>query len=230
MAFEDFTTYVAVDDSAELSIAANKIDYTVLAVDELVYVAKNFGTDYFGDFKIQVKVYLSEATKDGSGAAGSLVTWGMSNTYHTWYPMGVNGDGFTLRFGRTGDNYLFSLQDMDNASLDSYIVGTTVPVELWLEIERANTTLTCKVYSDAYSTLIDTMSITCETTAFSDLIAVAGVNTSSDDDTTTGYVENLEIISVNFGGIVSTKKNFELTNKIYRNMYGNPSTGMGSEI
>ncbi len=116
--------------------------------------------------------------------------------YHTRQDIfdSVNGLFLTIATVAGGALDILNLRTFPGNHQDFYTIPS-VPVDLWLEIKRVGTTLTCKIYSDVYSTLITTLSVTCSTDTMRYHNAVSSLEVTADDDTITGYIENFNIIS-----------------------------------
>lgn len=201
-AYEDFMKYTEVDSSKELLVSTNQIDFTTLAIDEDVYVTKDFGFDYFsGDFVHRFKVHFESATFDG-GNAGQCTPWAMTNTdIHTLTELWAGTDGIFLQMYRSGAAYWFNLDErMTGSDNSDFWQIPSVPVTYYLEVERSGTTVTVKIYSDAYSTLEKTMTMTATAGALRYITPLAGMGGGADADTITGYTANYQLVSGEVGG------------------------------
>lgn len=224
MAIVDFDTYTEQDLSGEITVTPTKIDVIDFAIDEVAYVTKDYGADYFGDFIHRQKTHFESATNDG-GNAGVCLVWSLvPDTYHSRQDIFDNTNGLMIEMG-TGAIDVVNLRTFPGNNQDFYTIPS-VPVDFWFEIERVSTTLTCKIYSDAYSTLITTLSVSCSADTMRWHNAVAGIKTGADADTITAYVEDFDP-EPSIGAIVEVKKNFHMITRPVINMTGPPSTGMG---
>jgi len=107
---QDFTTYTEVDPNSRITRTASKVTWAGLTRDEVAYVAKNMGADYFnGDFVHQFEIEFS-------GQSGTPVTifWAVSRSLGDRADMGVGwyisfawehttGYGLTLKCHRWAD-------------------------------------------------------------------------------------------------------------------------------
>lgn len=96
----------------------------------------------------------------------------------------------------TSGVHFIGIEDEQNDNGDSYS-GASLSTNYYLEIQRSGTTLTCKIYSDAtFTTLVDTLSIVCNSTSWRYLSAFAGENSGfAGTVQTSGYFENLILVS-----------------------------------
>ncbi len=197
LGLQDYTTFTEKDLSGELTVIANRVTFTALAIDEDVYVGKDFGVDNFGDFIHRLKVSIDEFTHNASGQSGTVNLYSLCDTeLYTTIPINSSGHGLVIYAGTTnGVDYYITVLDVGASTSDQY-VAPTPPYDRWLEVEKAGTTITVKIYSDAFSTLVDTLTITGEDIIFRYLGALGGWNQGgADPDTATGYVENLTLVT-----------------------------------
>ena len=190
---EDYTTYTEVDTAGELTVIANRITFTGLAIDEAVSVGKDFGVDYFGDFVHKFKLHVEELTDNASGQKGTFNAYSLCDTeLYTTIPINSSGHGLVIYVARAGV-YSLTLLDVGAGTQDQYVTPTP-PYDLWFEVERVGTTVTAKIYSDAFSTLVDTLTLIGENITFRYLGALGGWEQGgADPDTATGYVEDLDL-------------------------------------
>lgn len=192
---EDYTTYTEVDTAGELTVISNRITFTGLAIDEAVSVGKDFGVDNFGDFIHKFKVHIDEFTHNASGQAGTVNLYSLCDTeLYTTIPINSSGHGLVIYAGTpNGSTYHMTVLDVGASVSDQY-ASPTPPYDRWLEVEKSGTTITVKIYSDAFSTLVDTLTITGENITFRYLGALGGYEQGgADPDTATGYVEDLDL-------------------------------------
>ncbi len=193
---ENYTTYDEVDTAGELTVISNRITFTGLAIDEVVSVGKDFGVNNFGNFIHKFKVHIDEFTHNASGQAGTVCLYSLCNA-EIYTALGVNSSGHGLFiYAGTADGiaYHMTVFDVESGLSDQYFPTLTPPYDMWLEVEKSGTTITVKIYSDAYSTLITTLTVTGEDIAFRYLGALGGWGQAgADPDTATGYVEDLDL-------------------------------------
>jgi len=170
LALEDFTTYTEVDPESDIEVTANKCAVTTMERATAAYVWKDFGTDHFGDFE-HLHKFVLQAEVDSCWAG----VWALSNSYHVVWDMYSNNDGLGVELQTTaGGETRLNLRDYENTNVDFFVLGGAVYTG-YCTTERAGTTCTCKLYSDASRTnLIDTLSITCTTTPCQWLHAALG--------------------------------------------------------
>jgi hypothetical protein len=64
-------------------------------------------------------------------------------------------------------------------------------------MERSGTTLTLKIYSDRFMTILaDTLTLTCEAGTKRYLYAMTSEDEAAESDTFTGWIRNIKIVSV----------------------------------
>ena len=194
MATENFTTYTEVEEVADIfSVAAGKIDFSNVPLDETSYVYKDFSAGHFGDFEHKVTVYLSDVNE---GSSTSLCGLGQSNEL-TVFPLHT-GDGLSTNI-RGQDSV--SLRDIRILEIDGGSEGASdlgvilVNTIYYLTISRSGTTYQTLVYDDSGRTnLIHTLSITCIATTFRyNMAAETGDYGANGGRRITGYIENLDL-------------------------------------
>jgi len=187
-------SFAEVDSGNDITVAASKITVSTMQKVAISHVTKNYGADYWGDFKIREKV-----TWTAGGLWSQAVCLGVSNSPDfTFKEMSWASEGLATHLHvSSGPIYYVGMLDFSGGGMsDSYSFGGSAPGAFWIEMERASTTATLKIYSDAFSTLIDTLTITCAATTYDSLIAVASSDYSG-STISTFDVEDLQIISDN---------------------------------
>lgn len=181
-AYEDFTTYTEVDPNTHITVAANELDLADLARNEDAYVYDDKGAGHFGDFEHLVDIQILST----SGAGSLSAPWGVSNNINDVLAWAT---GLYIRLnGGTGE---IRLVEVNGGSFDTYAGAR----DTWyyLTIERSDTTLTCKIYSDASRTiLVDTLSVTCLTTTYRYVYGCASYN-SGHANAYDGDVDQLDL-------------------------------------
>ena len=175
MAFEDYTGvgYVEVDPFGHLSRATNTVTITNMSKGEDAYVYKDFTVDYFGDFTHHHKVKI---TAQSGFALGSL--WSLANLINDTFFIRNNDDLLNITATANGSTLRLYQSQSGTWTFDSFVY--TLNVDYWLTLERLGTSCTCKIYSDSgRTTLLDTLSVTCGTTAFRYFYPASSWNVSS---------------------------------------------------
>lgn len=193
MAIEDFTTYTEVEEVSDwFSVAASKIDFTDVGLNETSYVYKDYTAAHFGNFEHLITYYLS-STNLGSNT--SLAGYALLNEIDEWN--GVSGDGLWIFFrGSTSPLAEIRILEKDGGVEDGVDTGTiSLDTIYYLTVERSGTTLTCKIYDDSGRTnLIDTLSATVINTTFRYLFGIELFdNGANGTRKITGYIENLDL-------------------------------------
>jgi hypothetical protein len=189
MPYEDFTTYTEVDPNSHISVSANNVNHLHYR-DEDAYVYEDFGAGYFGDFEHLVVVNFTS----GQNASYSW-TWMLANAVDDVKGLTSASEKFVGLRGNWWDGTLDVLTlwyyDGSNNHTDSYDASPNTPY--YLTIERSNTTLTCKIYSDAErSNLLDTLALDVTSDAFRYVFVCNTENTGSSAG---GYtdIDNLDL-------------------------------------
>lgn len=166
MAKEDFTTYTEVDDTANLITVASSthIDFTGRRHTVKVngYLYKDYGLDYFGDFKHNIDVKWVSDT-------------GLNSEFATCWLVSKDAIDEEIDIRTVGNRYVsvtLFIQDPEGYrqirlcywdgtlwNVDTYTASSGT--QYYLTIQRIGTALTCKIYSDANRTvLLDTLTLT----------------------------------------------------------------------
>ena len=195
MAIENLTTYTEVDSGSDITITAPSASFDTMFQNANSYVYKDFGAGNFGDFEIEFEAEIISATSDGGGNNGAVVLCCVSNQVGTWPVWDSNSDGLFIDTYYLSTQYHTRIYDQSNNNNDEYIWPVSVSIPLtYFTFKRNGTTLTCEIYSDsARTTLIDTLTVTCETGTKRYLYALGSRNSGS-TATITGNTQNFEII------------------------------------
>ena len=188
MAYEDLTTFTEVDPSNHWSQTATRNTGNPIIDVENSYVYKDYGVDYFGDYKHHVDACL---TTSGAFLMGrpNIGVWGVTDNPGAYEDL---TEGQIVAFYRINGGTKLYLEDIGNSNNDSYVIG--VGTVYYLIIERSGSTCTCKIYSDSDRTaLLDTLSITCQTTLLQYLMAGFAPHGTSGSSSVTGYSENFDL-------------------------------------
>ena len=152
---EDFTTYDETDPGNDITVAANTL--TMVACSDHSWVSDDKGTDHFGDFVHRLRT----KTVDGITSAVWLVA-NTADSFRNHYSAGQQAVALYWRAGPT-----LRLRDLKDASQDT-TPNLSLNTEYWIEITRASTTYTVKIWDDDYDgNLVDTITTTGVATEFS---------------------------------------------------------------
>jgi len=184
----------SVDENGDYTISQFKIHANSMRRDANSYNYIDYGVDYFGDFEIQCVVEI-EASENYSNFEFLM----LANTIGTRQDHLDASEGIGIQaYGGAGDSNA-ELQIYDNplSNSDIYEPGGTTISRKYCTWKRVGTTLTLEIYSDAARTvLVDTLTITCSSTAFRYLhIGCGRENTSVGDSEITAFVEKVKIIT-----------------------------------
>jgi len=160
--------------------------------DAVSYVYKDFGAGHFGDVEVD---FDFEITATFSLYAGEIICC-ISNTIGTQNDLTVANDGIIIVSYTNAGNIRISIFDYNLDNSDHYYTGGTTSPHLYCTFKRIGSTATLDLYSDSdRTTLVDALSITCETGSKRYFYALASRAAANEvDDTQTGYVQNFEII------------------------------------
>ena len=180
MAYENLTTFTEVDAGGYYSQTTVRNTGTLVASSPDVYVYKDYGVTYFGDYTMNVDIKLT-AHQPGS----YLTMWAVSNTLgNAWDFL----DGQAIYFSKSGVQYKLWLEDYETWNSDTADVD--INTTYYLTISRSGTTATCKIYTDsARTTLLDTLTITCGNATLRYLYAGASLS----GDNNSGWSENFDL-------------------------------------
>jgi hypothetical protein len=192
--YENFTTYTEVDAESDFTVTATKALYDTMERDVISYVYKDYGTNYFDNFDINFEIEVTYSQNVGLNGLFAI-----SNTIDTLSAQITATDGIHVRAYANSSNMTLYLKDANTGNEDSWVVGgTTIPLR-YCRITRVGTTCTLYIYSDsARTTLVDTLSITCETGAKRYLYALCSYETASTGNDQSGYTQNLQILAPDY--------------------------------
>jgi len=134
------------------------------------YLYKNYGSGHFENFRHSVQGSCTDVTLDVGFYGSGVAVWALSNSpayvwanYDAAYEYSYVGffptDAATL-------NIRLLFCDNPEYNADTY-ADTLWGYNYYFEIERDDTTLTCKIYKEATMlTLLDTLSVSCTTVSF----------------------------------------------------------------
>jgi len=161
MAIENLTTYIEVDSGSDITVTAPSASFVAMPREVVSYVYKDFGAGYFTDFDIDFEFQITAMSTTGVASIFSV-----SNTIGTFQDQITAGDGLrVVAYGNT-NNFQIQIRDENIVAGDVYTYGGTSTPLLYCTVKRNGTTFTLDVYSDSGRTsLLDTLTITCETGA-----------------------------------------------------------------
>lgn len=184
MTYEDLTTYTEVDPGNDFIQTATRNTYDNDNLSRDAYVYKDYGIDFFGDYIHKVDIYCSSLPT----TMAQHIMWGVTNIPSSYTDM---ASGQIVTMGADAIQRIIRLKDKGNGNSDTYVFSLTT--SYYLTIKRIGTTLTCKIYSDSSRTiLLDTLSITCQTTSWR-YLEIAGSYDFGSGTGLTGYSENLNL-------------------------------------
>ena len=184
--YEDFTTYTEVDEDGDLTVTATRITVDAMRFDAVSYVRDSKGSGHFGDFEHLVALCFG-AFDSPSFIGGWAVTSGQS----TLQDMLDNDDGIAMWFWRNAaGQHRIATRDCTNDDNDFWDCSAD---DYWLTIERAGTTFTCKIYSDASrTTLEDTLSHSCGTDTYQYVFGCYSRDATGSGEAG-GYIEYIDL-------------------------------------
>ena len=194
MALEDFTDtdiWTEIDAEGVRTVTANKIATVDIPDNVTNYVQGDFSTDHFGDFEHLLKTVQ---TSVDAGSVGGI--WAVTDApVGTWSGMVSDNTGISLHWYRTDSNYDLVLKEWWAYTTDKYReTNSGLPRTVYVTVSRSGTTGQALIYSDAgRTTLLDTITITVETTKLRYLHAVWSYTYGSGLLVQTYDVENLDI-------------------------------------
>jgi hypothetical protein len=176
---EDLTTYIEVDNDGDYTVTATGVVVDTARRDCGSSIYKDFGADHFGEYEHLLEVEII-------GTSGSFPlqnTWHLSNVVAaTRTSMDTNNNGVQVTI--FNDNLYYRQEH--NPSEDSYDASTGNVY--YLTIMRDASTQTMEIYSDEErTTLLDTLSITFNGTAYRYAGPVGGHDSGFEPSSTTSY-------------------------------------------
>ena len=202
---ENFGGWIETDPNSKIEVISNRVTYTSLNRDEDAYVYKDKGVDYFsGNFEIQ----FTHKSIDGATDTGVVSIWAIANLVDD--AIGIDTANSSSLAVYAGNNAgathaYFTILELDAGtqySSSAYIgdYGT----DYYFTIKRneavgAYGTLYCYIYSDSARTnLLSTLSKALHSSRkdFRYIYALQSRNNAESWVTHSGYVEDVEIISI----------------------------------
>jgi len=194
--YEDFTTYI--ENDGDIDVTASTVTFTTMRRDADAYLYKDFGAGHFGDFEHLFTFRLTGAE------AGDLDSREWANIHilsDATGPLSLNSNDlfgiFLMQNADVDDVVFLMLIQLENGAVVDYATSNlyTKDISRYLTIKRAGTTGTLKIYSDSARTnLLETVTITCNTTTYRYLHVVQSENLMTDpSDHISGFVSNLDL-------------------------------------
>lgn len=179
---EVFTDYTPVDTNSRFTIISNKITVTSMTGDDSgqhVYADK--GADHFGDFE---HLYQQCVTSINSGA--SLFFWSLANSIGD-YPQ---SPALYMYFQDT--TAYMTLLERPSVNLDYY--NGAPNTDYFMTVSRDGTDATAEIRTGSHEgTLVDTLAITCATTAYRYIYGVSNYDDNDSGKILSGYIQDLDL-------------------------------------
>jgi hypothetical protein len=197
---EDLTGYSETDSGSDITVTSTQISFDTMQRVANSWVSKDFGAGFFGDFEFDFEAEVTAS----SGADAYAGIFNIGNTDGTVQDMITAGAGHVVEAYYDGADFTVNLYDIGTTNSDSMVLSTTsVMPQYYFTINRTSTTLTLYIYSDSGRTsLVDTLTVTCQSTTWRYLIPLASRD-SAGTTTITGYVKNLQYQGTQAVGVSS---------------------------
>jgi hypothetical protein len=171
--YVDFTPYTEVDSGGDITVTPYKADVVSMLEDEVSWLVYDYGASYLsGDFTQRIKGVFTT----GNGTVSNII-WAWTSVATGGFTVQDfidNNDGFILQFRHVVSDYTVMLYDASTDITDDYILGTSPPYEVYIELERVSSTLTAKIYSNSdFTGLLATLSVSCNSAAMRYHVVVA---------------------------------------------------------
>ena len=191
---EDFTTaswnngVAQADPNTDLTIAANKVSVSTMRRDANAYFYSDRGVAHFGDFE-----HLVESNYTSGDNTALCCFWGLGNGAFTLADMDTANVGFLADYYKGATEIRLIIQDFSDDTQDYYVQASAG--SRWHKIARSGTNFTDAIYSDEYTTLVDTLTVAnCDTTTFRYVSAIASRDVApTDANSITMYMQNLDL-------------------------------------
>jgi len=203
---EDLSTYtIGGTDSAFLSANETSVTASTSMQDnDTAYAYKDYGASYFGEFDIDLQVYINT-----QGSSSLMNVFCLSNTADaTGGGMNTANDGICINFTRFGDDgwRIRNYNDDNNSDL---IAGAAYQTR-YLTLTRVGSTMTLNLYTDSNRTTHASgspVTANVPTTKFRYLYAFAsGGSDGWAGSTSAGTTSNIEIVSADGDGEPETSR------------------------
>lgn len=194
--YEKFLTYTETDPASYTSVHTNYVNFTGVPRNASVNTSFDFGASHFGDFTHRFKVRVDACNDNGTGGAARGGVWNMSSASRADFSaMETNDDGANLylKCFSSSSSYTWFLDGYNSSTEDTW--ADVIPVLVrYIEVQRAGSTLTAKIYSDAnYTTLLHTLSINSGATAYRYFYPIMSYNDGTTGTSISGRVENYDL-------------------------------------
>jgi hypothetical protein len=189
---EDFTTYTETDPGNDITLSTFSVAVDTMQRGVFSNVRKSYGQNFFGDFVQKGEVIISART-DGQ----IIGIWAVNNGATTIDAMNETGSpGYVLSYGTDGGSFGFYLEYFgpSDYDFDQFVETTAMPFTRYWTATRSAATMTVAFYSDsARTTLLDTISVTGDSTLLEYVYAVINrglTGTQSGSLTTSNLILN----------------------------------------
>jgi hypothetical protein len=193
MAIENLTTYTAVGSAGVFTLDSSAATFTAMRRDDVSYAYYDFGVGHFSDFDIDFEMQITAVT----GTISQTILCSVSNIIGTFNDQFSGNDGIVVYAYGNSNSLDFRISDQNTDNTEAYNDGGTSSDLLYCSFKRNGTIATLDIHSDSARTsgsLIDALSITCETGAKQYLyVLVSRDSGASPADSATGYTQNFEI-------------------------------------
>jgi len=193
---EDFTTYTETDIPANRiqNVTTNSYDIVGVDLDEIVYLSRLYGVDYFtGDFIHDITVEFTAGVQNGR-----YYPWVLADTADDYDSLPDNTLAIMAQRLMAGQ-WRLQLYEKGVAS-DNYTHPNDNPITFYLTVYRKGTELGCRIYSDsARTTLVDILIVALSGSNDFDYLLGCSTDVSLGGRSLTCAVSNLDFD----GGIYS---------------------------
>ncbi|HUV85217.1 MAG TPA: hypothetical protein VMV86_05860 [Methanosarcinales archaeon] len=190
MAYEVFTApnYTEVDEGDDITVTSSKVQWVNMNRNVTSYVYKDFGAGHFGDLE-----HYFTAQFNTSSDAAHFCWWALGNIVDSLHGYWGTAQPSLLCSGYVeGVNYIFYIRSGSSGNLDTAAISANTPY--YCTVERAGTTMTLKIYTNAEKTaLFDTLSITCTATTLRYLYACMSNDSALASGNANGFSQNFDL-------------------------------------
>jgi len=189
MPIEDFhKLYVELDPSSKITKSHTRVTANSLPRNEVAYVYKDFGKDYFKDI-----IHLFEIFIGTYDANSECVLYGVENNLGDYAQCTAAGlAGFHALIINTENKRYLYFKDNDSHSDSNATIG--INTLYYPKITRVGTTVSMVIYTDAARTnILDTVSITTSAEGLRYLYPLMGDSADQADQIFNGYSQNYDL-------------------------------------
>lgn len=192
---EVLTTYTETDPNNRYAVTATQVTVTNASRNEDAWVVDDKGAAFFSNnFIHRLSVQINSTTTAGSFG----YPWAIANIVDDMNAIFTTSDALNIALQNLGGSFRIVLQEFDGgASVFDVFVGSS-DTEYWLEVERDESigsfgVLICRIYSDAYITPVETLTVTLG--QFLDARYIYAFNLFNDGTVADfdGFMRNLEL-------------------------------------